>query len=55
MRNNHCKKCGKQIKYKNKRWTCVNLICIDYNKQVRRNRANRQKRQKNEIQSQEEE
>jgi len=55
MLNNHCDKCGKQIELKNKKWQCVNLGCIKYNVQVRRNRANRQKRQKNEIQSQEEE
>ena len=50
MRNNHCNKCGKQIEYKNKRWTCVNLGCLDYNKPVRRNRVRKanEKRQEEE-------
>lgn len=53
MRKNTCDKCGKQIEKKNKRWTCVNLICIDYNKTVRRNRARVQKSQEKNFQEEE--
>ena len=55
MRKNTCDKCGKQIEKKNKRWTCVNLICIEYNKTVRRNRASKQIREEKKILIQEEE
>ena len=53
MRKNTCDKCGKQIEKKNKRWTCVNLICIDYNKTVRRNRARVQKNKEKNFQEEE--
>ena len=55
MRKNTCTKCGKQIEKNNNRWLCVNLICIDYNKTVRRNRASKQKGQEKKILIQEEE
>ncbi len=55
MQNNHCNKCGKLIAKEKNIWKCVNLGCTEYNKQVRRNRANRKKRQKKEILIQEEE
>ena len=55
MLNNHCDKCGKQIKLKNNKWQCANLVCINYNVQVRRNRANKQKRYEKVIQAKEEE
>lgn len=50
-----CKLCKRQLQISQNTKKCVNLGCTEYNKRIRRNNANRQKRQKNKIQSYEEE
>ena len=50
-----CKLCRRDLEISQFFKKCVNLGCTEYNKQIRRRNANRQKRQKNTIQSYEEE
>lgn len=50
-----CKLCKRQLQISQNTKKCVNLGCIEYNKLIRRYNANKQKRQKDQIQSHEEE
>tara|TARA_B100000427_G_scaffold212572_2_gene177336 strand:- start:5280 stop:5447 length:168 start_codon:yes stop_codon:yes gene_type:complete len=49
MRNDDCNKCGQKIKKVKNTWKCVNLGCVNYNKQVRRNRASNKEGEEEEI------
>ena len=50
-----CKLCNKSLELTQTFKKCVNLGCTEYNKRIRRNNANKQKRYEKKIRGEEEE